>query len=76
MVSHGLVLDLVERVGGVARHGTVAVPMGLGDPDELGATVAAWARRARLTAPTARSCTPPQARGPADAASCALDGYG
>jgi uncharacterized Fe-S cluster-containing radical SAM superfamily protein len=45
MVSHGLVLDLVERVGGVARHGTVAVPMGLGDPDELGATVAAWCAR-------------------------------
>jgi pyruvate-formate lyase-activating enzyme len=45
MVSHGLVLDLVERLGTVARHGTVTVPMGLGDPKELGATVAAWCAR-------------------------------
>jgi hypothetical protein len=45
MVSHALVLDLVERVGTVARHGTVTVPMGLGDPEELGATVAAWCAR-------------------------------
>ena len=45
MVSHGLVLDLVERLGTVARHGTVTVPMGLGDPEELGATVAAWCAR-------------------------------
>ena len=45
MVSHGLVLDLVERLGTVARHGTITVPMGLGDPEELGATVAAWCAR-------------------------------
>ncbi|MBA2549790.1 MAG: radical SAM protein [Nocardioidaceae bacterium] len=45
MVSHGLVLDLVERVGTVARHGTVSVPLGEGDPEELAATVAAWCAR-------------------------------
>ncbi len=45
MVNHGLVLDLVEHVGAVARHGTISVPLGDGDPDELSATVAAWCAR-------------------------------
>jgi pyruvate-formate lyase-activating enzyme len=45
MVNHRLVLDLVERVGPVARHGTVTVPMGPGDTDQLSAIVAAWCDR-------------------------------
>ena len=45
MVNHRLVLDLVEHVGAVARHGTVSVPLGNGDPEQLRATVAAWCAR-------------------------------
>ena len=45
MVNHGLVLDLVERLGGVARHGTVSVPLGEGNPEQLRDTVAAWCER-------------------------------
>jgi len=45
MVNSRLVLDLVERVGPVARHGTVTVPMGPGDSEQLSATVAAWCAR-------------------------------
>jgi len=42
MVSPGLVLDLVERVGALARHGTISVPLGESDPEQASATVAAW----------------------------------
>jgi len=45
VVNHGLVLDLVERVGAVARHGTVSVPLGDGDAAQLNATVMAWCDR-------------------------------
>ncbi|MBA2639318.1 MAG: radical SAM protein [Nocardioidaceae bacterium] len=45
MVNHRLVLDLVERVGTAARHGTVSVSLGDGDPEQLSATVAAWCTR-------------------------------
>lgn len=45
MVNHGLVLDLVERVGAVADGATVSVPVGEGDPDVLAETVAAWCAR-------------------------------
>ncbi len=45
MVNHGLVLDLVERVGATARHGTVAIPLGEGDSDQSSATIAAWCDR-------------------------------
>ncbi len=45
MVNHGLVLDLVERVGAVADGATVSVPVGEGDPEALAETVAAWCAR-------------------------------
>ncbi len=45
MVNHGLVLDLVERVGGTARHGIVAIPLGEGDSDQSSATIATWCER-------------------------------
>ncbi len=45
MVNHGLVLDLVERVGAVADGATVSVPVGGGDPELLAETVAAWCAR-------------------------------
>ncbi|HEU0087389.1 MAG TPA: radical SAM protein [Pseudonocardiaceae bacterium] len=45
MVSHRWVLDLVERVGAVARGTTVTVPLGGGDPGQLTETVAAWCSR-------------------------------
>ncbi|MBA2739127.1 MAG: radical SAM protein [Nocardioidaceae bacterium] len=40
-----MILDLVEHVGAVARHGMVSVPLGEGDPDELRAAAAAWCAR-------------------------------
>jgi len=45
MVNHGLVLDLVERLGGVANGATVTVPVGDGDADVLAETVAQWCAR-------------------------------
>jgi hypothetical protein len=45
MVTHRWVLDLVERVGAVARGATVSVPLGVGDPGQLAETVAAWCDR-------------------------------
>jgi len=45
MVNPGLVLDLVERVGATAQHGTVTVPLGEGAADRLTATVADWCAR-------------------------------
>ena len=45
MVNHRWVLDLVERVGAVARGATVSVPLGVGDPGQLAETVAAWCIR-------------------------------
>jgi pyruvate-formate lyase-activating enzyme len=45
MVTHRWVLDLVERVGAVARGATVSVPLGVGDPGQLAETVAAWCSR-------------------------------
>ncbi|MDQ3628057.1 MAG: radical SAM protein [Actinomycetota bacterium] len=37
-----MVLDLIERVGRVAQHGTTTVPLGPDDPDQARATIAAW----------------------------------
>jgi pyruvate-formate lyase-activating enzyme len=45
MVAHRWVLDLVERIGAVARGATVSVQLGVGDPGQLAATVAAWCDR-------------------------------
>jgi pyruvate-formate lyase-activating enzyme len=45
MVNPGLVLDLVERVGATAQHGTVTVPLGEGGTDRLTATVTDWCAR-------------------------------
>jgi hypothetical protein len=45
MVNHGLVLDLVERVGAVARHDTVSVPIPDGDTETARRAVAAWCAR-------------------------------
>ncbi len=45
MVSHGLVLDLVERVGAVARHDTVSVPIPDGDTETARRAVTAWCAR-------------------------------
>ena len=45
MVNPGLVLDLVERVGATAQHGTVTVPLGDGGTDRLTATVTDWCAR-------------------------------
>ncbi len=45
MVSRGLVLDLVERVGAVARHDTVSVPIPDGDTETARRTVTAWCAR-------------------------------
>ena len=42
MVSHVLVLDLVERVGAVARHATVSVPIPEIDTETARRAVAAW----------------------------------
>jgi len=45
MVSHGFLLDLVERVGAVARYDTVSVPMPDLDPEGAHRTVTAWCTR-------------------------------
>jgi molybdenum cofactor biosynthesis enzyme MoaA len=45
MVTHRWVLDLVERVGAVARGATVTVPLSGGDPGQQAETVAAWCDR-------------------------------
>jgi len=46
LVNYGVVLDLVERVGGVASGATVAVPLGSDDArGELVETVSAWCAR-------------------------------
>jgi pyruvate-formate lyase-activating enzyme len=45
MVSPGLVLDLVERVGAVPRYGTTAVPLGDGQVDASRAVIEAWCAR-------------------------------
>ncbi len=45
MVSHGLVLDLVERVGAVARHDTVSVPIPDVDTETARRAVTAWCAR-------------------------------
>ncbi len=45
MVSHRWVLDLVERVGAVARGATVTVPLGEGDDSARGSTIEAWCAR-------------------------------
>ena len=45
MVNNRWVLDLVERVGAVARGASVTVPLGNGDPDQLAETIAAWCNR-------------------------------
>jgi molybdenum cofactor biosynthesis enzyme MoaA len=45
MVTQRWVLDLVERVGAVARGATVSVPLGVGDPGQQAETVAAWCHR-------------------------------
>lgn len=42
MVNNRWVLDLVEHVGVVAQGATVSVPLGDGDPGQLGQDVAAW----------------------------------
>ena len=45
MVTHGIVLDLVERLATVADGATTAVPLGPGDHGRLTQTVAAWCAR-------------------------------
>jgi molybdenum cofactor biosynthesis enzyme MoaA len=45
MVNAGLILDLVERVGAVPRHGTTSVALGDGGLERSRATVEAWCAR-------------------------------
>jgi pyruvate-formate lyase-activating enzyme len=45
MVSPGLILDLVERVGAVPRYGTTAVPLEDGQADASRAVIEAWCAR-------------------------------
>jgi len=45
MVNAGLILDLVERVGAVPRHGTTSVALGDGELERSRATVEAWCAR-------------------------------
>jgi uncharacterized Fe-S cluster-containing radical SAM superfamily protein len=45
LVNYGVVLDLVERVAGVATGATVSVPLGTGDQDALVAAVSTWCIR-------------------------------
>ena len=45
LVSHGLVLDLVEQLGTIARYDTVTLPLEEDERDEQRSVVAAWCTR-------------------------------